>query len=106
MTAPMKLSDAILKGCEIIPRQAFGVAFVDADGEKCHPEDAFAACALGAAEIATGLQDLSNVYPAFAIYDCPECGSDIRRGSVIVHLNDDHRWSRERIAEWLKEQGL
>lgn len=25
---------------------------------------------------------------------------------VVYHLNDTHRWSRERIADWLAEQGL
>ena len=23
--------------------------------------------------------------------------------SILVHLNDDHRWSRELIASWLDE---
>jgi hypothetical protein len=24
--------------------------------------------------------------------------------ALIVHLNDDHRWTREHIAEWLDAQ--
>jgi hypothetical protein len=35
---------------------------------------------------------------------CPEhaCKKRIYLAALIVHLNDDHRWSRERIATWLE----
>lgn len=32
---------------------------------------------------------------------CPACSMDAMVGVVIAHLNDDHRWSRQAIAEWL-----
>jgi hypothetical protein len=39
---------------------------------------------------------------------CPEkaeadvsCRKRLPLGAMIVHLNDDHSWTRERIAEWL-----
>jgi hypothetical protein len=34
---------------------------------------------------------------------CPQCGKKFFRGipTVIMHLNDFHRWSREAIAEWI-----
>ena len=40
---------------------------------------------------------------------CPEkiaapevqCRKKLPLGAMIVHLNDDHGWSREQIAEWL-----
>jgi hypothetical protein len=40
---------------------------------------------------------------------CPEkidasevqCRKRLPLGAMIVHLNDDHGWSREQIAEWL-----
>jgi hypothetical protein len=33
---------------------------------------------------------------------CPhECGKRLPLASMIVHLNDDHRLTREQIAEWL-----
>jgi hypothetical protein len=25
--------------------------------------------------------------------------------AMIIHLNDDHRWDRERIAAWVAEPG-
>jgi hypothetical protein len=25
---------------------------------------------------------------------------------VLIHLNDDHKWDRERIAQWLEDQGV
>jgi hypothetical protein len=36
---------------------------------------------------------------------CPGCG-DTAQDETIPHLNDDHRWSRERIADWLEGLGL
>jgi hypothetical protein len=34
---------------------------------------------------------------------CPEagCRKQLLLDSLIIHLNDDHRWSRERIADWV-----
>lgn len=31
---------------------------------------------------------------------------DLKIGDLITHLNDDHLWSREAIADWLEEAGL
>ena len=34
---------------------------------------------------------------------CPAgCKKQIPIGAMIVHLNDDHRWTREQIADWLE----
>jgi hypothetical protein len=33
-------------------------------------------------------------------------GHERRPLEQITHLNDRHRWSRERIADWLESQGL
>jgi hypothetical protein len=36
---------------------------------------------------------------------CPqECGKRLPLASMIVHLNDDHRLTREQIAEWLTRE--
>jgi hypothetical protein len=36
---------------------------------------------------------------------CPqECGKRLPLASMIVHLNDDHRLTREQIAEWLTQE--
>jgi hypothetical protein len=30
------------------------------------------------------------------------CQKRLSLAAIIVHLNDDHRWSREQIAQWLE----
>jgi hypothetical protein len=38
---------------------------------------------------------------------CPVHGCLTADGhAMLPHLNDDHRWSRNRIADWLETQGL
>jgi hypothetical protein len=32
------------------------------------------------------------------------CKKRISLDALLVHLNDDHRWSREEIAVWLESQ--
>jgi len=39
---------------------------------------------------------------AFAVnVNCPSCGRSRLVCQVIVHLNDDHRWTREKIGAWV-----
>lgn len=115
----MKLSEAIRLGAMLRPLQAFDVLF--------NPETG-ATCAMGAAGEAVGVLDTSRrnawktdakskapkewrwvVKPA----SCPLCGDVFdmpvmfpryKRDTqaVIVHLNNDHRWTRERIADWVQ----
>ena len=37
---------------------------------------------------------------------CPHelCKKRLPLAPLIVHLNDDHRWSREQIADWLTQE--
>lgn len=37
-------------------------------------------------------------------HDCPQCGSKQKKPvmSLIPHLNDDHKWTRESIASWVE----
>lgn len=92
----MKLSEAIRLGAMLKP-QGFG-EYVRAG----------ATCAMGAAFDALGALDVpfseSEVFPIVSIVSprCPICNArsycgDI--GSMIFHLNDDHKWTRERIAD-------
>jgi hypothetical protein len=37
---------------------------------------------------------------------CPAPACATARYDLLIHLNDDHRWSRERIADWLESLGL
>jgi hypothetical protein len=95
-----RLSQAILTG-SAMTEQAFD-EFFDPKGNTC---------ALGAAAKAIGdsaftyrvsiywpwLKDDTRLHkcPAY----CP--GSGLYQWQMIVHLNDYHHWTRERIAEWV-----
>jgi hypothetical protein len=38
---------------------------------------------------------------------CPEgCRKRLIMAAMIIHLNDDHRWDRERIAAWVSGPAL
>lgn len=95
----MKLSTAIRLGAMLKP-QGFGKYLEDE-----------ATCALGAALDARGVFGThfreSELFPIILILSpgCPICdersyGGDV--GSTIFHLNDDHLWTRERIADWVE----
>jgi hypothetical protein len=93
------------------------------DGMKRRPDQAFgdyfagdsASCALGAAydamyrlpKNADGQRPSRDLDWFFDCLDtvkaCPVdgCKKKIFLAALIVHLNDDHRWSREDVADWL-----
>ncbi len=103
----MKLSEAIRLGAMIRP-QVFG-AFMKNGGS----------CAIGAALEAVGhnVEDFSPCYSEaaeafplltrWADYDCPACVVQFAPGlwrrfdTVISHLNDQHKWTREQIADFV-----
>ena len=84
----MKLSEAMRLGALLGP-QAFG-QFITKDGGGCAMGAAIQACS-GAA------------WPVLLTYaTCPACGEKNPAGAIIMHLNDDHRWTREQIADWVQ----
>jgi hypothetical protein len=102
-----ELAKAIRAGAQRRPDQAFGDYFI---GQR-------ASCALGAAY--EGLyrlkQDMHGRHPTKDLewfFDCLEstvrfcpgenCKKHLVLSALIVHLNDDHAWSREQIASWLE----
>jgi hypothetical protein len=98
------LAEAILHGVVGRPEQAFGEYF---HGHR-------ASCALGAAydgmyvlpREAGGLRPihLERLFDCleYTLRSCPEgCKKRLALGSMILHLNDDHHWTRERIAQWV-----
>jgi len=103
-----ELAAAISLGVSRRPEQAFGNYF---KGSR-------ASCALGAAyegmyrlpEEAGQIlpKRLERLFDCLegTIRACPEegCHKRLILAAVIVHLNDDHQWSREKIAAWV-EQG-
>lgn len=108
----IRLSEAIRLGSMLRP-QAFGVFF-----------DGLGTCAQGAALEAIGHHICDgNKHEAMAMawpwahcghseslhctsrtHRCPECPTWNRCVSAVVaHLNNDHRWSRERIALYVEQ---
>jgi hypothetical protein len=107
----MKLSEALRLGAMLRPQQAYGALFNDSNGGTC---------ALGAIADAVGLLDTENnkyygpipepirslwrpVANVVCASACPQCGERaFGSDRVIVHLNNEHKWSRERIADWIE----
>lgn len=94
----MKLSEAILLGSTLGP-QIFGDGFDKAT---------MGTCANGAARLAMGHAtdhiSIVEIWPwLLCPADCPVCGAifDDTTAMIAMHLNDKHRWSRERIADWV-----
>lgn len=87
----MKLSKAILKGCEMAPRQIHGRYFDDMGG----------ACALGAAALAVGFP---AYFVRFALMD--RFGITLHGIGQVMNENDRQRIPREQIAASLAEAGL
>lgn len=94
----MKLSEAILLGSLQKP-QGF-----DGTGHPHLPE----VCAFGAALLATGAHKAESVvaYWPWLVgtrFTCPACQAnrDDHSYGVIPHLNNTHKWTRERIAAWV-----
>jgi hypothetical protein len=104
------LAQAIRLGCALRPRQGFGKFLRDDDR----------ACALGAVLAANGIIPspakrralLLKLHPALSIklkfpprikwrYTEAKRSDPLPMIEVIAGLNDDFRWSRERIANWL-----
>lgn len=104
----LKLSEAIRLGAMLKPQ---GYQLYQRNG---------ASCALGAAMDALGIQaeeQMSSAFTEFATLRLcthevaefpPGCSDEcrwshpFRMGDLIVHLNDDHRWTREQIADWVE----
>jgi hypothetical protein len=88
----MKLSEAIRLGAMMKP-QAFN------DGTLG------ASCALQAAAEVLGVDRwdyLEQEYPfTTTVVECPECAQRAGLFDTLWHLNDDHRWTRERIADFV-----
>ena len=100
------LADAIRKGADRRPEQAFGDYF----------RGRSASCALGAAyegmyrlpgdmEGRRPTKDLEEYFDCLegTVRRCPVegCAKVISLGALIVHLNDSHLWTREAIAAWV-----
>jgi len=88
-----RLASAIRRGCKMAPRQAFN-AFSYGGASACVSR----AATLGGFHVEPG--DGMPLLP----YPC-QCSRDMSTAAVLPHLNDVHRWTRERIADWLEGLG-
>lgn len=88
-----ELAEAIREGCRMRPVQCFGELI---DGP-------YSACAIGAALSALGSFEQIIDQPRGEDIVCPACATPSPEFGLtpIAHLNDDHEWKRERIADWL-----
>jgi hypothetical protein len=104
----IELANAIEEGAKRRPTQAFGEYFSETGGS----------CALGAAyEGAYALprdpHEAHSIRPRMhRLFDCLEsvrrrcpegCNKRLPLNAIILHLNDDHHWTREQIVAWLKK---
>lgn len=111
----MRLSEAIRQG-SALSSQAFGY-FKKGDGSTC---------ALGSAAEAAGFtfkgeqcvigieldEFLRAKFPALAghkqvPFTCPDCHEGLIStyfSTIIAHVNDVHKWSREKIADWVEKE--
>lgn len=101
---PIKPSEAIRLGC-LTTVQGFGFVWgTDEDGTPRTGKHNGQACVMGAAILGGFTPDAfwrghSLPCPACDRRPCADLGTP-------AHLNDDHRWPRERIADWLEGIGL
>ena len=111
----MQLSEAILAGAGLRP-QAFGSYFTGttrSDACSCVIggiyEVSFPGAALSHDAVVNRCESLCLLYPLIKSKEllyCPECaGETVKHDNllnILIHLNDDHRWTREQIAEYVK----
>lgn len=119
MMAAANLSDLILRGCSAIPKQEFGSFFRERQGRIISACAMFTACHWYRPAEAFRLR-----HEPHTMYDeldkflvehhgvglwnevaHPVTGDAVYVGTLVETLNDQARWSRERIARWLKERG-
>ncbi len=100
----IRFSEAVRLGA-MLTKQARGDYFRYGRGGEV-----VATCAYGAALLAVGAADKENrdsqprwpYMRRLAVCPARGCGEVHRRSDLVMHLNDDHRWSRERIAAWVE----
>jgi hypothetical protein len=97
----MKLSEAIRLGSMLKP-QGFGI-LRNTELTACAMDAAFAAAGVKLGDDTWRWRD-ENWPILNAVIACPVCGEDGKALDFIIssHLNDTHRWTRERIADFVE----
>ena len=93
--AGMRLSEAIRLGAMLHPQSFKNFR------EISRPFQVISTCALGAASEAG--YSLPQTWVRRGTTTCPVCAvhKEVHIFNTIVHLNDVHKWSREKIADWV-----
>ena len=104
--APLKLSEAIKLGSVATVQSIGSWVQTGEDGEKqmCALSTAWYALTGGKSDNASQSalsRMLGEVYVPH-----PVTGNVHDVASIVVDLNDDHKWNRKQIAEWLETYGL
>jgi hypothetical protein len=101
----LELAAAILEGSRRRPKQSFGTYF-DREGGSCALGAAYEGIYLLPRNVADAMpQRLDRFFHCLENVSrrCPAgCRKQIPIGAMIIHLNDDHHWTREQIANWLE----
>jgi len=104
----LKPSEAIRKGCELVPKQAFHQIYPP----KRIARSAEAACALGAMLIgarpeilAEWRADPAAVVTSRVVLEVYKMWPFRPIAGMVIHLNDTVGLSREEIADWLEARG-
>ena len=64
-------------------------------------------CALGALMNGIKIDSEMDFGLAFTLPNaCPVCPKVWPALSMLVHLNDEHFWTREKIADWIESSGI
>lgn len=99
----MQLHEAARLGALLKP-QGFGALYLR--GNTCVWGAVADAMGILKGEAVCGITAISENWPAASLKaNCPACGNMadyVTVAGVMGHLNDDHRWSRERIADWVE----
>ena len=113
----MKLSEAIIAGAKLRP-QAFGHYFTGTTRTDacscvvgCVYEATFEDAVLSHDALVNQIEQLCSRFDLLRGHEkmyCPECaGEECKHDcllNILIHLNDDHRWTREQIAAWVAER--
>jgi hypothetical protein len=105
----MKLSEAIRLGA-MLRAQGFGRLYTPDTGRTCAlgaAADAIGALVVGVGEY--GFDVVKTKVPIEWFWAtktnvfCPvhRCSYACRADGIVMHLNDSHEWTRERIADWV-----
>jgi hypothetical protein len=102
----LKLSEAMREGAKLRPQ---GAHLLFSKGRSCALGAALEGIGLEYSETAHSLGTVRRKFsilraPKFCPCPVPNCEDykDNSLTTIVGHLNDDHEWTRERIADWLE----